>query len=183
MAGCLRCHPFDAAHLFFARLTLPVDFRDSMPTNPYEPPQEVEEVRDTPRLQARNVLFWRVFACIAAIILVVDACLYPYMIPAREHQPVGAWMLVNLPGEPLALFTARRGYGEPLRHVVKSAGCAMIHWATLSGLLVCAFSSRYRRLSWTEIGIVLFLNIAVPWLLVGFAEWLSPDPPWEPGMP
>jgi hypothetical protein len=155
-----------------------------MPENPYQPPQEVEE-QDIPRTQARNALFWRVFACTAAIVLMVDACLYPFIIPARENNDAayGTWMLVNLPGEPLTLLTARRGYGEPLRHVIKSAGCAMIHWATLAGLLVSAFSSRYRRLSWTDIATFLFLNVAIPWLLVVFAAWISPDPPWKPGMP
>jgi hypothetical protein len=153
--------------------------------NPYESPQVVEEVADIPPVGTRNVLFWCVFACTAAMVFVVDLCLYPTIMPARENTD-GAyltWMLVNLPGEPLTLLTARRGYGEPLRYVIKSAGCAMIHWGTLAGLLVCAFSPRHRRLSWTAIGIVLLLNLAVPWLLVGFAEWFSPDPPWEPGMP
>jgi hypothetical protein len=156
-----------------------------MPENPYQPPKEVDSVRDTPHSEARHVLFWRVFGCTAVIVLVVDLCLYPFIMPPRKGSGSAhmAWMLVNLPGEPLTLLTARRGYGEPLRQVIKSAGSAMIHCATLAGLLVCAFSSRHRRLSLKEIGVVLLLNIAIPWFLVIFAEWLSPDPPWKPGMP
>lgn len=156
-----------------------------MSENPYQPPQEVEELHDIPHIDARNALFWRVFAYTAVIVLIVDVCLSPFIIPARKDTRAahGAWMLVNLPGVPLTLLTFRRGYGEPLRQIIKSAGCAIIHWATLAGLLVCAFSSRNRRLSWTDIGTVLLLNLAIPWLLVVFAEWLSPDPPWKPGMP
>jgi hypothetical protein len=146
-----------------------------MTENPYESPGAVVEVQDRTR---RNPFFWCVFACTAMTVLAIDACLFPQMIPAQKDSPMDIWALINLPGMPIVLITAKRGYGEPLRQVLKSAGCASIHWGTLAGFLACAYSSRnWQRLSTLEIGVVLALNVLIPALLVVLVGWLVPDPP------
>jgi hypothetical protein len=151
-----------------------------MTTNPYEPPNEITDVV---AIEPRVSAFWKVFAFVFLVILVVDAILSRSLYPFNEAQRVEAfvaWLLVNLPGLPVAFFTARRTYGEPLRFLVKSAGIAAIHWATIAGTVAQLYRGRRKRhLSTKELIFIVLLNLLVPLLLVylmSFYEWEEESP-------
>ncbi len=140
-----------------------------MPVNPYEPP------KGEPERKSRGI-FWIAFAVVAAITLSIDSILLPYMHYDNPERPETAWMLVNLPGLPVAIFTARRGDGEPLRFLLKSATIAALHWGTFAGLISMAIL-RSRPLSHRELWLLIALNTLLPWMIVQLLacyEWGSP---------
>jgi hypothetical protein len=109
-----------------------------MPTNPYAPSQEAIDAKR----RSMRVPFIA-FALTALLILAVDAGLYSWMHPDNPEMPLGTWMLVNLPGMPLAMALARRSEGEHWRILLRSAIFASCLWGLLAGI-ACHFLQKRR---------------------------------------